>query len=268
MTLTTFSMRETAELTLVLRNTRPVDVTDFANSLQALGREYEEFVAGRFEPGPINAHLYVSRVESGSIFVTLEALLDQASFIVKHIEVFAGFIANIQDIMNFLLKQDTATAPKGMTNASVERVSNLVEPVANDSGSNLTINVNVSGNTGPVNVQPVVVTSEKANAIQNGVRRYLGQRLPANGSFKKELLHLQQMRGDPKAKTGDRGIIEKFSSKPVKLHFMTPQVKSMIVDQQDNPFKMAYVVDGEVSTVNDEPALYKIYEVHEAIEKP
>jgi hypothetical protein len=76
------------------------------------------------------------------------------------------------------------------------------------------------------------------------------------------------MKGDPKAKTGDRGVIEKFSTKPVKLHFMTPTVKSSIVDQQDNPFRMAYVVDGEVSTVGGEPGLYKIYEVHDAIDKP
>jgi len=82
-----------------------------------------------------------------------------------------------------------------------------------------------------------------------------------------ELLQLHQMRGDIKAKTGDRGIIEKFSSKLVKLHFMTPEVKAAIVDQQDNPFRMAYVVDGEVGTIGGEPSLYKIQEVHDAIEK-
>jgi hypothetical protein len=49
---------------------------------------------------------------------------------------------------------------------------------------------------------------------------------------------------------------------------MNPQVKASIVDTSDNPFKMAYIVDGEVSTVKGEPALYKIFCVHEAIEKP
>jgi hypothetical protein len=54
----------------------------------------------------------------------------------------------------------------------------------------------------------------------------------------------------------------------VKLHFMTPEVKAAIVDQQDNPFRMAYVVDGEVGTIGGEPSrLYKIQEVHDAIEK-
>jgi hypothetical protein len=31
---------------------------------------------------------------------------------------------------------------------------------------------------------------------------------------------------------------------------------------------MAYVVDGEVGTIGGEPSLYKVYEVHDAIERP
>jgi hypothetical protein len=76
------------------------------------------------------------------------------------------------------------------------------------------------------------------------------------------------MRGNIKAKTGDRGIIEKVSRRPVKFHFMTPEVKASIVDTPDNSFKMAYLVDGEIGKINGESGLYKIYEVHDAIDKP
>jgi hypothetical protein len=40
-----------------------------------------------------------------------------------------------------------------------------------------------------------------------------------------------------KQKRAIRGIIEKSSRGPVKLHFMTPEVKASIVDKPDNPFK-------------------------------
>jgi hypothetical protein len=76
------------------------------------------------------------------------------------------------------------------------------------------------------------------------------------------------MRGDLNSKVGDRGVTEKFSPKPVKLHFMTPEVKACILDKPENPFKMAYVVDGQVSTVEGKPALYKIAAVHETLERP
>ena len=258
---------ERAELQFVLENRRPVDVTDLGLSLQALGTEYEEFVVQHgYEILPINARLYISRVETGSIVVTLQTLLDQASFLLDYIDVFGGFVTNLNDIIEFLLKQDKATKPPTISTGSVERIAAIIEPIAKDSGSNLIINI--VGNTAPVTVNPVIISSEKANAIQNGARRFLSATLPTHGSFEKELLYLDQMKGDPNAKTGDRGIIEKFSKKPVKLQFMNPAVKAAIVDQTENPFKMAYVVDGEISTVNGIPGLYKIHNVHEAIEKP
>ena len=261
-----------AQLTVRLENRRPVDVTDLGRMLQALGTEYEEFVVARFEGPPVNARLFVSRVETGSILLVLQGLLDQASFILKHVEVFAGFMGNLQEIIDFLLVGKGAGAgtgklPEAVTSASVERISTIVEPVAKDGGSNLTLNVTVSGNSAPVYVQPIIISSERANALQNSARRFLGPPLPSSGTFKGELLQLYQMKGDIKAKTGDKGIIEKFSVRPVKLHFMTPQVKAAIVDQQDNPFRMAYVVDGEMGTIGGEPSLYKILEVHDAIEK-
>ena len=67
---------------------------------------------------------------------------------------------------------------------------------------------------------------------------------------------------DAAAKQEEKGISGMFNG----LMDM-PEVKAAIVDQQDNPFRMAYVVDGEVGTIGGEPSLYKIQEVHDAIEK-
>jgi hypothetical protein len=90
---------EDVQLTVRLDNRSPVDITDFGRSLRALGKQYEEFVVERgFEPPPINARLFVTRVESGSIIITLQTLLEQASFIVKHVEVLAGFVTNLKEI--------------------------------------------------------------------------------------------------------------------------------------------------------------------------
>jgi hypothetical protein len=258
---------ERVELTVRLDNTRPVEVGDLGRSLQALGKQYEDFVIRHgFEPAPANAHLFIAHLETGSIIVTLRTLLDQASFLLKDLDVLAGFVANLQDIINFFLGHDMASKDHAVTADDAERISTVVDPVAKDNGAKLT--VSVTGNTAPVTVNAIVLSSERANALQNGVRRFLGSGIPNLGRFERELMYLQQMRGDIKSKTGDRGIIEKFSARPVKLHFMTPAVKASIVDQPENPFKMAYVVDGEVSTVKGEPGLYKIAAVHEAIEKP
>jgi hypothetical protein len=137
--------------------------------------------------------------------------LDQASFLLKHIEVFAGFVANLTELINFLFQQDKAPKPEPITREDVERISTILEPVAKDSGSQITIAV--TGNTGPVTINPVIIRSEKANAVQNGARRFLGPSIPMQGNFERELMYLQQMRGDPKSKVGDRGVCG-FRSKP------------------------------------------------------
>jgi hypothetical protein len=49
---------------------------------------------------------------------------------------------------------------------------------------------------------------------------------------------------------------------------MTPEAKASILDNPENPFKMAYVVDGQLSTVEGKPALYKVTVVHDAFERP
>jgi hypothetical protein len=157
--------------------------------------------------------------------------------------------------------------PKAIvTRGDAERISTILEPVAKDSGS--TLSIAVTGNTAPVTVNAIIVNSEKANAVQNAARRFLGPSVPTQGQFEREVMYLQQIRGDLKSKVGDRGVIEKFSPKPVKLHFMTPEVKASILDKPENPFKMAYVVDGQVSTAEGKPALYKVAAVHDAFERP
>ncbi len=92
----------------------------------------------------------------------------------------------------------------------------------------------------------------------------MGPAIPESGNFEKEVLYLEQMRGNSRSNVGDRGIIEKYSPKPIKLYFMSPEVKAAIVDRPQNPFRTTYLVDGQVSTAKGEPALYKIFHVHEA----
>jgi len=258
-------------LTVRIDNTRPVEITDLGRSLQALGKQYEEFVVSHgYDHTPANAQLYISHLETGSIIITLQTFLEQASFLLKHIEVLGGFVANLNDIVNFLLGQDFAEGngetKTPVTRTDAQRISDIVEPVAKDGGSKLSISV--VGNTAPVTVNAFIVESEKANAVQNSARRFLGPSIPTQGQFEHEVMYLQQIRGDLKSKVGDRGVIETISPKPVKLHFMTPEVKAKVLDKPENPFKMAYIVDGQASAVEGKPALYKITAVHDAFERP
>jgi hypothetical protein len=236
------------ELTVHLKNSKPVELVDLGLSFDALGELYAEFVHLKgFEPLAGNARLYIVGLRSGSIIASLKGVVDQASFLVDHLEVLAAFLSNVNDLINYFTVQESSKSTEAaITRAEAQQLSKIVEPVAKDGGAQIVFEI--KGNTAPVTVNNIIVTSERANAIQNNVRRFLGPTVPENGRFEKEVLYLQQMRGDSKTSIGDRGVIEKFSIKPVKLYFMTPEVKAAILDQPENPFKMSYIVDGQVST--------------------
>ena len=249
-------------LRVELKNQRPVELLDLTLSLHALGRQDQEFVHSRgFDPKAKNVRLYIRELKSGSIIADLQQIADQASFVLQHAETYAAFVANFNDLVSFFL-ESRALKDGGVSKREAERVSQFLEPVAKDGGSQLFLTVQ-----GDAAVH-VHLNSEQANAIQNNVRRFIGPQPEPSGHFQGEALYLYQLRGDASSRAGDRGVIEAFSSKPVKLHLMSDDVKAAIIDAQTNPFHMVYVVDGQVSTVNGEPALYKIYAVHDAFDRP
>jgi hypothetical protein len=255
------------ELVVHLANTKPIELSDLGQSFEAFAELYSEFAHSKgYELIAGNARLYVVDLQSGSIIASLKALLDQTSFLVDHLDVLTAFLANLNDLIKFFTVQGSSKDDKvPISRTEAQRLTKIVEPVAKDGGAQILFEI--KGNTAPVTVNNIIITSERANAIQNNVRRFLGPPIPENGHFEKEVLYLQQMRGDSTTSIGDRGIIEHFSPRPVKLYFMTPEVKAAIVDQQENPFKMAYVVDGQVSTARGEPALYKVTVVHDVIDR-
>ena len=250
-------------LRVSLKNTNSVELVDIGQSFEALGELYEAFVHRHgYDKTPGNAKLYLVDIHRGSIVADLKGYLDQASFVLNHLDVLAGFIGNMNELIEFFRLQRSLKGDDLPTRAEAERIARFVEPVAKDGGAQF--NLAVQGNT-TVNVTNITINSERANAIQNNVRRYLGPPVPESGLFEREVLYLEQMRRGTKTSAGDRGVIEKFSPRPVKLLFMTEEVKAAIIEKPENPFQMSYVVDGEVSTARGEPALYKIAKVHEAI---
>jgi len=115
----------------------------------------------------------------------------------------------------------------------------------------------------------ITLNSLEANAAQNTAKREIELlHEPITGTKEKVLLYWYQARNDPRSQAGDRAIIESIYRGPVKAVFMNENVKAKMLLDTPNPFTHAYVVDVSVETVRDRPALYRILNVHEVIEKP
>lgn len=246
-------------LRVEFKNTQPVELSDLAGSLTALGESYEDYAVAREKGPPSGVRLYIQELRSGSIIADLVQLMDQASLIVEHFDIYAGFVTNFDDSIRFFLNLPSKDSKPSRREA--QQVSQIFDPVAKDGGSQLFLTVH-----GGVHVHHEY-NSQQANAVQNGVRRFLGATYPVSGPFRDELLYLHQVRADLKTHAGDRGVIESFSGRPVKLIFASEEAKKAVLDRPF-PFNEAFIVDGEVLTVEGKPALYKIYSVKDVFDRP
>lgn len=253
-------------LRVEIKNSKPVDLIDLTTSLMALAQSFQDYAtANTGDPLPDNLRLYVKEMRSGSVVAELVTLADQIQWIADHFEVLAGFVANLDDLMKFFMgyKELTTNAP---TRKQADQVIRIAEPIAKDSGSQLNIQVM---NGGVVNIhQTIHVTSLDANAMQNGAKRFLGPSLPGSYVVADQLMILDQVKNKATAKTGDFGIIEGISDRPVKLRFLSDDAKRRVLElDHENPLQCAFLVDAEVRSVEGKPILYQIIEVKDVIPK-
>ncbi len=262
---------------LKLDNKQPVALDDLSASLGALGQAFQDYLLreGLARPSE-GVRLYVHELRTGSIIATFQAIADQAKLIFgEHgvvdslrsvydaAEKLAPFAMHLNEMIHFFLTGKTEERPP--TKKEAEQLISFMEPLARDQGGGMTMQFNGDNNNVAVHFH---YNSEQANAVQNSAKRYIGPALPSDTIMRDEVMTLHQVRGDPKSKAGDTGIIESIAKHPVRLRFTSQDIKRAILDAPENPFQLAFIVDVEVKTVNDRPALYKVLAVKEAFDKP
>tara|TARA_R100001086_G_C11815987_1_gene252857 strand:- start:491 stop:1279 length:789 start_codon:yes stop_codon:yes gene_type:complete len=254
-----------AVLTIEIKNQKPLDLLDLTDSLMAVAEAFRDYATQETgDPLPDNMRLHVRELRSGSVFADLIAMTDQAQWILEHGEVLAGFVGNLNEVMNFFMGRSSTpeTAP---TRREASQAIRIAEPIAKDTGSQLNIQV---AEGGVVNLSQVIhMTTPDANAAQNGARRYLGPAKPASYIATDQLLTLEQVKNSAKSKTGDRGIIETIGSHAVKLQFLSEDAKRKVLELEENPLQSVFIVDVEVRSVEGKAMLYRIVDVKDSIPK-
>lgn len=265
-------------LTYKFENREPVALDDLLRSLNGFNAFYEEYLLlTGHPPEKEGIRLYVRELQSGSIIASLQAIADQAHLIFgdggvldsikdgyDHAKSLSGFVTHLNELVQWLL----GARSSGLSRPTTKEAKNIIdflEPVARDSGSNIAIQFNA-----PIHVEHLTlhIDSQQANAIQNRAKRLVEPALPLNQTHPDELLVLHQVRGVPSSRAGDLGIIESISSRPVRLVFSSDDLKRAIIELPENPFQQAYLVDVEVRTVDGKPALYKILNLKDSIDRP
>lgn len=256
--------KDEAVLTVEVKNSQPVDLIDLTNSLAAFAEAFRDYASDNTgDPLPDNLRLYVKEIRSGSIIADLIALYDQAEWLIKNAEVFAAFAANLNDLSNYFLGKPNSL-PEPPTHKQAKQLSNFVNPVAKDSGSQ--VNINVSDGAS-VNIYNLNINPTEASAIQNKVAHYVAPKLPAEMTLVDQLMILEQVKNSTSSKSGDRGIIEAISLKAVKLQFVSEDVKRKVLDLKENPLQCVFLIDVDVRSISGKPMLYRVLDVKDIIDQ-
>ena len=48
---------------------------------------------------------------------------------------------------------------------------------------------------------------------------------------------------------------------------MNEEAKRRVLEQPENPFNLIFIVDGELGTANERPAVYRIHYVHDSFDR-
>lgn len=250
------------KLSIKIENNNPIELNQLTISLNALARQYDSFLrkSEEFEYCKSDRRLYISKLESGCIYAELVPAIVPLFNDLNSIFSFGSYLKNTYDF--FRGKEDKLI--QNITKTDCNELSDFVSQTSQDNGSS--INIEVKGDNNTILCPVLKIDSLEANAIQNKIRKYLEDIEQEPKEFTKELMYWANA-AFVKQKTTDKVIIEKIDKKPKKVVFLSEQDKSIATSYNPNfPNKqwqdLAYIVDVEVSYIQDIPKEYKITKLH------
>lgn len=253
---------ESMKLQIHLHNDAPVQLAKLCTSLDGISREYARFVhtsTHDLNLEPCDENIYVTQITKGSIIVELGTLVTLTYPIIEHSNAIFEFAERLKNTFNWLIG-DTEK-PENISINQLRRLHNALEPTSVDPKGTISINsININGD---IHVH-FEADSEKCNALQNRINKEIDK-------MKEPIVGFQNGCAMIWAQTAtnrhvDKGIIEAFSSKPVKVTFDNDTLKETMV-LREHPYKKIFIVDVMVNTIDEQPVSYHVKRLVDIIDK-
>lgn len=260
---------------------RPIAVDELQESLAAIVRLYDRQHLPSDPFGP-PTKLYVTRISSGSPIhieiVPLLALLGMPIAVMDS----ALIVRDFAEWLGLRLRSlSNAELPEDVGPEDASDLARFIEPMTGRAGAKLGIaharfqKTRMDGdryeevfaeywmNDNEINRAAVNMTKLSDPERQSAA--------PKSTTVREVLMTFQQADKTPgkeRGRTGDRVIITSVTSKPLPVYFPSEAstIKRRILDQTENPFSKAYIVDAIVEYVGDVPKLYRVIELHEIVD--
>ncbi|MSU90687.1 hypothetical protein GE300_13860 [Rhodobacteraceae bacterium 2CG4] len=265
-------------LVITLDPGEPVGLGDLADSFASLARMYERHYRSNDEAAP---KLFVTRLETGSVIAEIApygimmggiALMDGGMIVTD----FANRVW--RGISYFSGKRDEVQKLEPPTKEDAADLKEFMKPLTGKTGARLGVKHarydKIDGDKRTV----VEYNFDEAEINKASINMEQAIALPApkvvpdpteSGIRSEVMLFLEQANRGPgkeKGRTGDRGRIPEVSDKILPVYFRQSiqDLKEKMMQGEENPLNLVFVVDVHVQRIDGDPKGYTVVEIHES----
>lgn len=243
---------------------RPISVSEFTGALNAISNEYEKFLIDKYGSERPEAELFVQEIKEGSIVTTL----------VEYSAIILPFLGDINTVVEFgkFIKSSydyllTGKKNDGTENLDAKDLTNLQKVIEPGTHTNNNILIQIKGKNNKIIMNPLSVNEMESRVIRDRIREEKKELSQKDKSVQiNQALYLEQIKRDIESKKGNKGVIKELNENSLNLIWENENEKLKMLNCDDNPFKMIFIVDVEIVEVNSEIKIYKILKLHEIIE--
>ena len=249
-------------LSIKINNKNPVELNQLTISLNALANQYDNFLKKNQDFNYAKAHrkLYISKLEEGSIYIEL---LPALMPLINDFNTIAAFANYLKDVYGFFLGYEKKLCHQ-ITKTDCVELGDFINQIASDNESNIAIGI--KGDNNITNV--IVLDSIKSNAVQNAIRKHIESNMQEDPKiYHKQLMYWANASFIRNKTTDGKVIISNIDKNPKKVIFEQEQDKIIATTHnvkfpKKNWQDLAYIVDVEVSYLDNVPKVYKITKLY------
>lgn len=268
-------------LVITLDPGEPVGLEDLADSFASLARMYERHYRKNNEAAP---KLFVTRLETGSVIAEIApyGLMMGGIAIMDGGLIVTDFANRVwRGISYFSGKRDEVQKLEPPTKEDAADLKEFMKPLTGKTGARLGVKharyektdgdkrIVVEYNFDEAEINKASINMEQAIALPAPK----AEPEPTESGVRNEvMLFLEQANRGPgkeKGRTGDRGRIPEVSDMVLPVYFRQSiqDLKERMMQGEENPLNLVFVVDVHVQRIDGEPKGYTVTEIHDSFER-
>lgn len=252
------------KLEYIIEYDKPIVVSEFTNALNAISNQYEKFLQDKYGSERPEAELYVQEIRKGSIVTTLVEYSSILLPFLGEVNTVFEFGQYIKSTYDYLLTGKKEHTEKGLDVKDLNNFLKVVEPGIH---TNNNIYIQVKGKNNKIILDPLSANETEARAIRDRIKEDKKELSYKDKTIEyKKALFLEQIKRDLESKKGNKGVIKELNENSLNIIWDNDDDKHKMLNCDDNPFKMIFIVDVEIVEVNSETKFYRIMKLHEIIE--